>query len=92
MGDTQNPDFHDFWIFGPCKDPYLWIWIRHINFKALTASQESFSKNNMFGNLDWEIWKVEFGNLTILEILNFRTLKFWNLGMLKLWKVWVFAI
>ena len=38
MGETENIDFHEFWIFGTRGNPYLWIRIYQITLLGLVET------------------------------------------------------
>ena len=43
----ENLDFHDFWIFGTRRIPYLWIWIHQITLTNLRTIPTAFSNRDV---------------------------------------------
>ena len=76
MGDSENLDSHDFWIFGNPWEP-LFVDLNIPNyFHKSKEIWETCSNNIMF-------WKIAFGYLGISGTLDSRhvgNLKLWDLG------------
>ena len=97
MGELENLDFHDFWLLGICRNPYLWIWIYQKYFKNI--ENEHVLKHITFVNLriwsvDWFgncmrhfVWNLECFNLKILDFGHFEMLIFRFLMLWTNWKI-----
>ena len=94
MGETQNPHFYDFGIFGAVHEPQNQYYLSLETPGYLTKSK----------NIPSYLWKFDicefcvFGkcvsrtswccwNLKFRKICTFGTFKLWNLANLKLWTI-----
>ena len=76
MGETENLDFHVFWMLGAHGNPYLWISNTRLpndSKKIWDIFQKHISEKNK-----WELW-----NLGTLDILSFELSKLFNVETLK---------